>query len=690
MTGVVQSEVDLRSPPLKEVQMNVDVVGRVNNLVLPKTKGLLPVQEAVINCIEACSAIKNGAVQIVIDRDTSQKVLEDDRAVYPVQSFHIIDNGPGFDEQNYQSFITSDTTLKAEFGGKGIGRFLWLKAFEIVRIQSNYSQDGNWRLRSFDFELTQSAIANYRDATSRIVQPRTEVTLSRPRLKYQQYIPKKATIIAQKLLEHCLSFFIMGTVPSVTVSDTMDEEVISLNDLYASNIKENIRSTPLSLREVPIQLDLILYPTSSETTHRVFYCAHSREVRTENLADSIPLLSKRLWDGSGEFVFMAYVSSPYLDETVNQERTGFAYEPESDDEHELEFADVVSFREIRQLIIGHIRNAANEYLEPIRQEHRKRITEFVRSKNPEYRHIVKYRASDIDEIPPGTSDDKLELALHQIGQSMEREVKEKSIELLKSGVEDISDLDQFKQKYNEVVEKITDIGQASLSRYVVHRRMILSLLESRLAIKDSGRYSLEESIHEIVFPLRTTSDDTEYIKQNLWIIDEKLSYHFFLASDQPLTAIPVTSSESKLRPDLLIFNKPLAFTEDDPPYSSIVVVEFKRPVRDDYTDADNPVTQVMRYVTEIRDKKVRDKNGRFIDVDPNTPFYAYIVCDVTRKLQEIVTYHGFYRTPDFGGFYWFNQNIKTYIEIISFDKLLADAKKRNRVLFERLGLPANA
>jgi hypothetical protein len=44
------------------------------------------------------------------------------------------------------------------------------------------------------------------------------------------------------------------------------------------------------------------------------------------------------------------------------------------------------------------------------------------------------------------------------------------------------------------------------------------------------------------------------------------------------------------------------------------------------------------------------------------------------------------QTPDSLGFFGYSNNYGTYIEIISFDKLVSDAKKRNAVLFEKLGL----
>jgi hypothetical protein len=43
--------------------------------------------------------------------------------------------------------------------------------------------------------------------------------------------------------------------------------------------------------------------------------------------------------------------------------------------------------------------------------------------------------------------------------------------------------------------------------------------------------------------------------------------------------------------------------------------------------------------------------------------------------------------PDGQGFFGFNNNLKAYVEIISYDKLLEDAKQRNQILFDKLRMP---
>ena len=53
----------------------------------------------------------------------------------------------------------------------------------------------------------------------------------------------------------------------------------------------------------------------------------------------------------------------------------------------------------------------------------------------------------------------------------------------------------------------------------------------------------------LIFPLKKTSDDVRPEQMNLWIIDEELAYHFYLASDTPLKKQKPIQSDSKSRPE---------------------------------------------------------------------------------------------------------------------------------------------
>jgi hypothetical protein len=121
-----------------------------------------------------------------------------------------------------------------------------------------------------------------------------------------------------------------------------------------------------------------------------------------------------------------------------------------------------------------------------------------------------------------------------------------------------------------------------------------------------------------------------------------------------------------------------------------VIVEFKRPGRDDYSDHDlekNPIAQVYNYIDIIRKGEAKDKDGQELATPKNIPFYGYIIADMTKSLHRLAGIAMLTRTPDNRGYYGYNQNYDAYIEIISYQKLVADAQKRNQILFRKLNLP---
>ena len=66
-----------------------------------------------------------------------------------------------------------------------------------------------------------------------------------------------------------------------------------------------------------------------------------------------------------------------------------------------------------------------------------------------------------------------------------------------------------------IYDEENDLGKAALARYVVHRRTILEMLESALKLQESGTYAREDFVHQLIYPMRKTSEDVEFEKQNL-------------------------------------------------------------------------------------------------------------------------------------------------------------------------------
>jgi len=140
--------------------MQIDIKGKINEKRLAFNNTLLPLYEAIVNSIQAIeedSATKTGIIEIDIIRSTQKEIDFGKTDILPeIVDFQIKDNGIGFNEKNYESFNFAHSTYKFNKGGKGIGRFTWLRAFNRAEIESRFFENDGWQLRQFNFEPTQT------------------------------------------------------------------------------------------------------------------------------------------------------------------------------------------------------------------------------------------------------------------------------------------------------------------------------------------------------------------------------------------------------------------------------------------------------------------------------------------------------------------------------------------------------
>src|SRR3546814_11616723 len=74
---------------------------------------------------------------------------------------------------------------------------------------------------------------------------------------------------------------------------------------------------------------------------------------------------------------------------------------------------------------------------------------------------------------------------------------------------------------------------SALAQYIQHRKIILEFLERAINVREGEKnFPLEKVVHQLVFPMQHTSDEIEYSQQNLWMIDERLTFHSFISSDK--------------------------------------------------------------------------------------------------------------------------------------------------------------
>lgn len=389
-------------------------------------------------------------------------------------------------------------------------------------------------------------------------------------------------------------------------------------------------------------------------------------------------MKKKLVSGEDSYYYVGYLAGDYLDEAVNVERSDF------------DFWDGPLFgnskeNEIIEAAVEHIRAYLADDLTKVAKEKKTQIDMLVKAKRPQYRLLLNRHPEVYDKIPAGLPEDKLDLELYKQQQQWELETARKKYDIEQKVKQDAASDPDFQKLFDEYCGSITELSRASLAEYVIRRKAVIDLLEQALEADASGKYSKESRIHSIICPMQVTSDEIGFDDMNLWLIDDRLAYHHFLASDKKINAIPVLENDVNRRMDLAIFDAALSYTADPENINSITIVELKRPQRD---DGDNdPVGQVLNYVRDIKAGKIKKANGRGFGDTSRISFYCYIVGDLTSSMRDSAAGRGLTEMQDKEGYFGFNPTYGAYVEVISYDKLLKDAKQRNRALFDKLFEP---
>lgn len=678
------------------MSLTTNLHGRLRNTHLPTSQGLMPLYEAVVNSIhsieESDREIQDGKIIIEILRNPSQSEIDFDNnkkgmtAQSDILGFKVIDNGVGFNDINLKSFETLDSEHKMDKGCRGIGRLLWLKAFDEVDIVSTFKDNDNLIKRLLTFN-SRSGISQPSNQTLEDGAIETTVHLKKFKEDYRKASFKTTHKIAENLLEHCLWYFIRDVgVPEITVKDT--DEKISLFDLYDEYMLSSANTDSVIIKDQKFEITHIKSKPASSKNHTLAYIAGSRFVKEENIEQKIPGLYGKLKDDNNEFIYSCYISADFLDERVRPERTGLDIVEHT--EGLIEDVEI-SYKDIRDAVFIKIKEFLSSYLEQNIEESKKRVSNFVDTKAPRYRPILSRISDEQLEINPEMTDKELDITLHKHLYDIEKHVLEEghSIMDLKKD-ETIGDYQNRVQEYLSTVE---DIKKSDLANYVSHRKVILDLFEASIQKQPNGKYAREDLIHELIMPMQKESNELQFDDMNLWLLDEKLAFHNYLASDKTLNSMKITDSKSTTEPDLIslhVRDNPILVSENsNAPLASIIIVEIKRPMRNNMKagEKDDPIEQSLGYLNRIREGKVKTAQGRPIPNGKDLPGFCYIVADLTDTLIYRCKMSNLTPSHDGMGYFGFNKEFEAYIEVISFDKLVQSAKERNRAFFDKLGLP---
>ncbi len=226
---------------------------------------------------------QKGRIIINLLRNGSPDILKElsDVDEYPIHSIEIIDNGIGFNDANMTYFIEADTDHKIEIGGKGVGRFVCLKAFKKIIVSSYFTSGNNLLQRCFEYKNTKEGIHNFKENIIYDNQDRmTRLVLSEYRDEYQKYLPNNLVQIARELVSHFLLYFIEDSAPEIIVRNQNNNEV-NCKNLFKTEFQKEIQSEPFEISDQTFTL--YLTKSYKSLSHKIHCCAHHRSVKEEGL-----------------------------------------------------------------------------------------------------------------------------------------------------------------------------------------------------------------------------------------------------------------------------------------------------------------------------------------------------------------------------------------------------------------------
>ncbi|GAB4072242.1 ATP-binding protein [Ancylobacter sonchi] len=658
--------------------LTTDLIGRVKRLPLKPsaTSALMPLFEAISNGLHAIDdrhrdkAKDHGTVLIEVLRK------ENANPSSPVTGFVITDNGIGLNDDNYRSFLRPDSQHKFQRGGKGVGRLGWLKVFKDIHVESTFVDvTGQLAVRSFDFVLSDTEQVVLRPgARASATGPGTRVSLRTYDTLYGTKCPLDAVTLRQKVIGHFMQLFAAGAAPSITMADGVDTVDLksAFHDLVRNTSEQTIpvlltdgETIELTIRH--IRAAKAIRPDANKKAYNwLFLSANDRAVEETVIDDQIGL--KAL---DSDDVYIGCVSGPHLDAHVNQERTGFSF-------------DAGESREIRRALQASVMAYLATYVARLKEKKR-RLVQQVIAEYPQFLYLQGEMEGFINKLAPGVTSREavyVEMCRHRYRRTNQE--NNKLEEVSKAGTALTKEVEKRVEQYQAFVQ---EQQRGVLAEYVLIRKSVIDILD-RYAEYQEGttKHYLEEAVHKLIVPMKTDSASLEIGDHNLWLIDDRLAFFAHFASDHPLKKY--TDNPSLDRPDVAFFYDTCFAWREQEAANTVVLVEFKRPSRDDYNGEDNPLKQVISYIkkfktsTSLKDSKGRQLSPRL----QSATFHCYIVADITDSLREAIEGYRFHETPDGQGLVGYLTNPDAVVEIISYPKLLADAKMRNSIFFQKLGI----
>lgn len=515
------------------MSMGVDIERIVQDLGKVSLNQVL--QEAIMNSIHANA--KN------ISIDISYKSMSVDLPCY-VHSMDISDDGEGFTKENTESFSTYKTTHKKNMGAKGVGRFLFLKLFNNVLIDS----------------LDKEIQFNINDVTTISKSKKNEKTV----ISFSN-VTEDVSIDLEKIennmKEHFLPYFhLMKNKPKVNISLSANQTSIFKID---SQDIPALKNDTFQLKKQEFSISYIL-EHYEKPKHKGFYCADGRVVIKNNKDEKAKLKSFK------NINILFLLSSDYLDGKVNDTRDDFSIHPKQKNS----LLDELSWADIQEKLSEKLKEILLENNIDIEENSKKELE--IAIKNAPY--LSKY-----------ITDNQYGKDSVQLINEAEKKFSEDK-QILRN------DTHTSQQEYKR---KLSLTTQTELAEYIFDRQKIIDSLK-----KITNEETLEQEMHNLFMKKNTSDESQNYKSNNLWLFDDRFMIYDKIFSDQQIKQIFPELSDNLHKPDILsvVSN---TYIKDD--ITDIVIIELKKPINKiTPAGAEEQLLKYARYVNQSsNDNKIR-------------------------------------------------------------------------------------
>lgn len=686
------------------------------DLIKMSKNPLAPVYEAITNSLEALTQVKSSTPGYIEVRLFFAGLFENEEKLEQIE---IVDNGAGFNEENYGRFREFFVKSKG-YDNRGTGRLQYFHRFHRVRVDSVFQSDEKRFRRTIDCHKKSFIVKESFEECESSAPLKTSVSLSEysPTSAEMDFFSKididdfSSSIRSQFLLR----FYLDNKKPTLKAPNVVVIFFRNGEELAQRLIDPNSIPSPQKEGEIKVPYMNIVNNSSARrelepsSNYEIIKWAHFVLPQGDLGKNGIYLCSKNIPVQSIRFEklkkneiidgkrFLTAFYGEVLDNPSNVSDSVDSFTFPEKKKLEQQADDMFISEEQQYIVFDSIYEQVNSAIPEIYSD----IVDVHQEQQKDVESIAKAHGIPselIDKAKIGLSDNEMtitkKLYRTQSDGLAERSFKAKKLfESLNSlNPTDDDYQSNIHEKTIELSRLVEEQNKEELSRYVIRREMVTDILKKILSEdlayqklpKGAGKNRNREAlVHDLVFKRKSKTTSS---LNDLWILNEEFM-HFEGCSDLPINQIQTDDGEFLLkavpkdiidglklkldrRPDIFLY----------PSEGKCLLVEFKEP----NVDMSDYLNQLPRYCTLIANF------GRYTFNE----FYCYLIGE---KINPITDLTGDYQEKVNGD--WLRPNIpivsldtnrntiaNAQIEIIKLSSIHSRAHLRNKSFASKLGIP---